>query len=70
MKLNKKRTGVLRTDPDFKKFVEEMSRYKSAQENDNIKPARITEAMYNQFKKYPQLINELKSSKLGRWKSK
>ena len=69
-KMNKKRTEVLRTDPKFKKFIEDISRFKSFQEKDEIKPSRITEAIYNQFSKYPELLIELKKSKLGRWKSK
>ena len=68
-KLNIKRTDTLRVDPDFKKFVIDLSRMKSYQEKDKITPSRITQAMYNQWKKYPELENEFKKSKLGRWKS-
>ena len=68
--MNKQRTVTLRTDPDFKKFVQELSRLKSAQENEDIKPSRITQAIYNQYIKYPEVLNEIKRTKLGKWKSK
>ena len=70
--MNRKRTEVLRTDPDFKKLVQELSRSKSVQENMDIKPSRITKAIYNQYNKYPELINEIKLTKLGdkKWKIK
>ena len=64
-KLQKKRTEVLRTDPEFKRLVQELSRTKSAQEQIDIKSARITKAMFNQYNKYPELITEIKKSKLG-----
>jgi len=67
--INRKRTDTLRVDPDFKKFVEDLSRFKSFQEKDKITPSRITQAMFNQWKKYPELEIEFKKSKLGRWKS-
>jgi hypothetical protein len=60
-----KRSQVLRTDPNFKKFVQELSRLKSAQENKDIKPSRITRAIYNQYNKYPELLNEIKFTRLG-----
>ena len=60
-----KRSVVMRADADFKKFVQELSRMKSAQENKDIKPSRITKAMFNQYNKYPELLNEIKLRKLG-----
>jgi hypothetical protein len=66
--MNKKRTEVLRSNPKFKKFVEELSRLKTFQENEPIYPSRITEAMFNQYNKYPELLNEIKKSKLGKGK--
>ena len=63
--LMKKRTEVLRTDPEFKKFVQDLSRFKSNQEKTDIKPSRITRAMFNQYNKYPNLLEEIKISKLG-----
>lgn len=69
-RINRKKTDTLRVDPDFKKFVLSLSRLKSQQENDTITSSRITQAMYNQWKKYPELQEEFKKSKLGRWKSK
>jgi len=60
-----KRSEVLRTDADFKKFVQDLSRFKSAQENKDIRPSRITKAIYNQYNKYPELLKEIKFKKLG-----
>jgi len=68
-KMNGKRTKVVRADPEFKKFVDELCREKSFKEKDKITPSRITEAMFNQYNKYPELLNELKKSKLGKWKA-
>jgi len=68
--MNRKKTETLRTDPDFKKFVTDLGRFKSNQEQLDIKPARITQAIYNQYKKYPELLAEIKTNKLGKWKSK
>jgi len=68
--MNKKKTAPLRTDPEFSKLVLELSRFKSQQEKEEIKSSRITQAMYNQYLKHPELLNEIKVSKLGKWKSK
>jgi len=67
--LNKKRTETIRCDPDFKAWVNKMSRYKSEQENDEIKTSRITQAFFNLRTKYP-IDEEIKKAKLGRWKSR
>ena len=67
---NLKRTEIVRVDPNFKKFVNDLSRLKSFQEKDKITPSRITEAIYKQYNKYPNLLEEIKLSKLGRWKGK
>ena len=58
----------MRADPDFKKFVEELSRFKSNQESCDIKPARITKAMLNQFIKYPELEREIRNFPLKKKK--
>ena len=68
--IGNKKTDTLRTDPEFKRFVLELSRFKSSQEKEEIKSSRITQAMYNQYIKYPELLNEIKKNKLGKWKSK
>jgi len=68
--MRKKRTEIIRADPEFKKLVDDLSRKKSFQEKDKITPSRITEAIYKQYSKYPELIAEINKSKLGRWKSK
>ena len=70
MDMNKKRTAPLRSCPEFKEFILKLSRFKSQQENADIKSSRITEAIYKQYNKYPELLEEIKKSKLGKWKSK
>jgi len=70
MDMNKKKTTPLRTCPEFKDFILKLSRFKSQQENADIKSSRITEAIYKQYNKYPELLEEIKKSKLGKWKSK
>ena len=69
-KYNRKKTEVLRTDPDFKKFVNDLKRFKSQQEREDINSSRITQAIFNQYKKYPNLLDEIKKSKLGKWKGR
>lgn len=69
-KIGKARTEIGRQDPKFKNWIDNLARMKSFQENDRITPSRITEAIYNQYNKYPNLLDELKKTKLGRWKSK
>jgi len=69
MDINKKRSEIIRVDPQFKKWLEETARFKSAQENCDIKPTRLTQAIFNLRFKYP-IDDELKLSKLGKWKSK
>jgi len=64
-----KKTDTLRADPEFKRWVESLSRMKAAQENEKITPSRITQAIYKQYLKYPELQEEIKKAKLGRWKS-
>jgi len=68
--IGNKKTEGLRVDPDFKKWIDDLSRVKAAQEKEAIKPSRITQAILNQYKKYPNLEMEIKRSKLGKWKSK
>ena len=64
MKLFPKRTEVMRTDPEFKKFVQDLSRFKSNQEKTDIKCPRITKAILNQYNKYPELLEEIKKFNL------
>ena len=68
-RINAKRTEILRADPQFKKWLDEMSRYKSFQEKAKITPSRLTQAIFNLRNKYP-IDEEIKLSKLGKWKSK
>ena len=69
MDMNKKRTEIVRADPQFKKWLDEMSRFKSYQEKDKITPSRLTQAIFNLRLKYP-IDDEIKLAKLGKWKSK
>jgi len=68
--MRKKRTVIGREDPDFKDLVDNLARFKAQQERTNITPSRITQAMFKQYNKYPELLEEIKKSKLGKWKSK
>ena len=68
--MSRKRSEVMRSCPEFKELVQDLCRIKSQQERTDIKPSRITEAIFNQYNKYPQLLNEIKKTKLGKWKSK
>lgn len=63
----KKPESGIRVDPDFKAWVENLSRTKAAQEKDKIHPSRITQAIYKQYLKYPYLELEIKKTKLGKW---
>ena len=65
IKLFADRTEVMRVDPDFKKEMQKLSRFKSNQEGCDIKPPRITKALFNQLMKYPELIKEIKFKPLG-----
>jgi len=67
--ISRKRSEIIRVDPQFKKWLEETARMKSMQENCDIKPTRLTQALFNLRNKYP-IDAELKLSKLGKWKSK
>ena len=67
--INKKRTEPIRADPDFKKLVNDLSRWKTFQEKTEIKSSRITQAIYKQYMKYPNLLEEIKQTKLGKWGS-
>ncbi len=60
---NLKRTEVLRVNPDFKDFVNDLKRFKSNQEGVDIKTSRITKAIVNQYNKYPELVKEIKKTK-------
>jgi len=62
--MNRKRTEVLRADPEFKKLVQDLSRFKSNQEKKDVKCSRITKAMLNQYNKYPELLEEIKKFRL------
>jgi len=66
---NLKRSVIMRVDPEFKKWIESQARAKSVQENCDIKPTRLTQALFNLKFKYP-IDDEIKLSKLGKWKTK
>ena len=60
-----KRTEIMRVDAEFKKYIQNLSRFKSNQEKADIKCPRITKAMFNQFMKYPELEKEIKQKNLN-----
>jgi len=59
--MNLPRTEIMRVDAEFKKYIQNLSRFKSNQEKTDIKCPRITKAMFNQFMKYPELEKEIKT---------
>lgn len=67
--MTKRTSEIMRVDPGFKKWIDNQARIKSAQENCDIKPTRLTQAIFNLRNKYP-IDEELKLNKLGKWKSK
>ena len=66
--IGRKKTELARVDPDFNRFIKNLCFEKSAQEREPIMSSRITQAMYKQYLKYPDLLNEIKRTKLGKWK--
>jgi len=68
-RMNRKGTLTGRQDPEFKKWIDDMCRFKTYQEKESINASRITQAIYNLRKKYP-IDEELRKSKLGKWKAK
>jgi len=67
MKLRK--SEVSRVDPEYKEWIDDLSRFKSNQEKEKITPVRLTQAIFNLRKKYP-IDDEIKLSRLGKWKPK
>jgi len=63
--MNRERTEVIRVPSEFKKWIQDLRRFKSEQEKADIKTSRIAKAMLNQYKKYPNLVNEIRFSKLS-----
>ena len=68
-RIGKPRTEIVRSDPEYTKWIKQMSRLKSVQENEDIRPSRITQAIFNLRNVYP-IDEQIKRAKLGRWKSK
>jgi len=67
--MNIKKSKGLRSDPNYVEWVKSLARLKSLQEKEDIKPTRITQAIFNLRLKYP-IDEEIKLAKLGKWKSK
>ena len=61
---NKHRTEVVRADPQFKKFIQELQAIKFQKQKKFIHSSRITLAMFNQYNKYPDLLKELQNADL------
>jgi len=55
----KYKTEVLRTDPQFKEMIRKIQEKKFVQDKRLVKSSRITLAILNQYKKYPDLYTEL-----------
>ena len=60
----KKRTEVVRTDSRFRELIQSIQAKKFVQDKKLIKSSRITLAMVNQYKKYPELMRELEKADL------
>jgi len=59
-----KRTEVVRTDPGFRELIQSIQAKKFIQDKKLVKSSRITLAMVNQYKKYPELMRELEKADL------
>ena len=51
----KPNTATIRSDPEFKKIIDETLK----RQDRSVKTSRVTKAIANQYKKYPQLLREL-----------
>jgi len=60
----KKRTEVVRTDSRFRELIQSIQAKKFIQDKKLVKSSRITLAMVNQYKKYPELMRELEKADL------
>lgn len=60
----KRNTTPIRSDPNFKRFVQAMKFKKQKQLNKEVNEGRITLAMYRQYQKNPRLIKELEEADL------
>jgi len=60
----KKRTEVVRTDSRFRELIQSIQAKKFVQDKKLVKSSRITLAMVNQYKKYPELMRELEKADL------
>jgi len=60
----KKRTEVVRTDSKFRELIQSIQAKKFIQDKKLVKSSRITLAMVNQYKKYPELMRELEKADL------
>ncbi len=59
-----KRTEVVRTDSRFRELIQSIQAKKFIQDKKLVKSSRITLAMVNQYKKYPELMRELEKADL------
>ena len=57
--------GVVKCPREVRDWVNDVARFKSMQEKQTIPQQRIMRAMFNQYKKYPELLDEIKKSTLG-----
>lgn len=59
-------SSLIRCPKEAREFINDLSRFKTFQEKQKIPAERIVKAMFNQYKKYPFLTEEIKNSKLGK----
>ena len=60
----KNRSTIIRTDKEFANMIKQIQAKKLAQQKRFVKSSRITKAILNQYKKYPQLFEELEGADL------
>jgi hypothetical protein len=58
------KTRVVRTHPNFEKLIKDIQVKKFQQQKKMVKSSRITLAIFNQYKKYPELLEELRRAEL------
>ena len=60
----KKNSVPMRTDPEFRRIINQVMAKKLMEQNRKVKIPRITKAIANQYKKYPELMRELMDAEL------
>lgn len=63
--MNRSRTIPTRTDPKFADLIKEVQAKNLKEKKKFVKTSRVTKAMYNQYMKYPALMEELLGANLN-----